>query len=860
MKALTYSLLLLPLLLSCAKIPAELETPLSLAGSNRSELTKVLRHYSRRETDSLKLRAACFLIRNMQWHGNDHELDFSNSGIPERIQKADTLFYTLFKKYGTDRDKISEEIRRSAAPFQEQNAKLPCTPPLVRPLAPTDLQAIGATFLIRHIDHAFRLRERSEPAGRLSFPDFCEYILPYRPLSRNSPLSEGESLYRQFGKYLLPDTACSIPVAVNNYRFYLEQMRVLLGKKPCPEFLGQYELFFAGQHECREQCELQCNVFRACGIPMAIDINIGNREFVGQHHHCVVFDTAGNPRPFHGEANYPTGKNWGYYEEVKLNIYRNLFGAQEDTPHTLAKAGEELPAGFGTPCIADVTSYIKQCCPLELPVDGSTARNRLVWLYSYARNQEGIRPVTWGTLDTVRNVAQFQHVVPGMLYFPCVLAPAGRPEFLSPPVCVKYKLQEEKAVAVPLESYFEGEQPTGVQITRKFPYKENMKILASNMVGGIFYGANRSDGSDKRPLYKIEKAPGPFLSEYRLKNRKAWKYYIYIPPPNHWYADISMLELIPADPGTYPRTDPASPLPVFSPKDTLINRKIPRKLAAGKQAGEAEYDGNMQTASGKKTLMFEADVPVVVNRIRMAPKNADNILHPDERYELMAWNDGWEPLGRTVSRYNYLAFDSLSPRRLYWLRNHSRGREEVPFIIRENRPAFLYYDFFESPDYETIEKLDTKGWICSASSEEPEGGPYEAGLARYAADGNPDTWWHSRYTPEAEGYPHGWQADLRRTVFADGFTIRPRGRDVPRRIRVELSDNGQEWLPAGEFAIEETGEEQRFIFPQTRTFRHFRVIFVDGHSTEPFTSVAEIGLILLNPCFVTVPEIAVFIR
>ena len=56
------------LLLSC--IPAkerELLNALELAGDNRAELEKVLTHY---KDDSLKLEAACFLIRNMPLHNS----------------------------------------------------------------------------------------------------------------------------------------------------------------------------------------------------------------------------------------------------------------------------------------------------------------------------------------------------------------------------------------------------------------------------------------------------------------------------------------------------------------------------------------------------------------------------------------------------------------------------------------------------------------------------------------------------------------------------------------------------------------------------------------------------------------------
>lgn len=53
------------LLSACNYVPNRLEQALEQAGANRAELEKVLRHY---ESDTLKYRAACFLIENMPYH------------------------------------------------------------------------------------------------------------------------------------------------------------------------------------------------------------------------------------------------------------------------------------------------------------------------------------------------------------------------------------------------------------------------------------------------------------------------------------------------------------------------------------------------------------------------------------------------------------------------------------------------------------------------------------------------------------------------------------------------------------------------------------------------------------------------
>ena len=130
-------------------LPADIEEALALAGGNRRELKAVLRHYRQ---DSLKFRAACFLIANMRWHYSD------DSG------------YCLYS------DAKDSDL--------------------------CDLRRFDRSFLISHVDHAFDVWESSPCAAGLSFCEFCEYILPYRSLAGYPDCFSGAELYDLFGKYV----------------------------------------------------------------------------------------------------------------------------------------------------------------------------------------------------------------------------------------------------------------------------------------------------------------------------------------------------------------------------------------------------------------------------------------------------------------------------------------------------------------------------------------------------------------------------------------------------------------------------------------------------------------------------------
>ena len=55
------------MLVACTERHASLERALRYAGDNRAELEKVLAHYASDPADSLKLRAAQYLIENMPY-------------------------------------------------------------------------------------------------------------------------------------------------------------------------------------------------------------------------------------------------------------------------------------------------------------------------------------------------------------------------------------------------------------------------------------------------------------------------------------------------------------------------------------------------------------------------------------------------------------------------------------------------------------------------------------------------------------------------------------------------------------------------------------------------------------------------
>lgn len=134
MKA-TFIFLFLLLFFSCQSTEEkQLEKVLTLSGKNRPELEKVLEHYKENEADSLKLRAAEFLIMNMPGHQS-----YTGKDIEEYYVEAEKIIFSDRKI-----DEQVNELNNLLLEFPSDDFEFK-----------EDYYIIKADYLIRSIDAAF---------------------------------------------------------------------------------------------------------------------------------------------------------------------------------------------------------------------------------------------------------------------------------------------------------------------------------------------------------------------------------------------------------------------------------------------------------------------------------------------------------------------------------------------------------------------------------------------------------------------------------------------------------------------------------------------------------------------------------
>lgn len=113
-----------------------------------------------------------------------------------------------------------------------------------------------------------------------------------------------------------------------------------------------------------------------------------------------------------------------------------------------------------------------------------------------------------------------------------------------------------------------------------------------------------------------------------------------------------------------------------------------------------------------------------------------------------------------------------------------------------------------------------------------------------AADGNPDTMWHTPWEDSAPGYPHELRICYQEAITLTGLRIVPR-QDVDNgRIAayaVYVAKDGRNWgEPITTGQLKDVREAQTIPFPSPVTTRWLRFVALSGHNDEAFAAVAEL--------------------
>jgi hypothetical protein len=368
----------------------EIEAVLQQAGGNRAELEKVLKYYGKTPADSLKLRAAEFLIVNMPGKYSEYY------DAPWNDVATVHLRWTS----SSDKQMVLDTYR------------------LGKPVIKEDVKHITADYLINNIELAFKVW-REQPWGKhIPFDVFCEEILPYRlstePLEnwREKALASFADLNRSFKE----DSTVTAVVACSKVNDLLPRFRTDMDFP----VMNYSQLMASTRGTCNAMAALAVFSMRALGIPVTVDFTHLWPNLRNGHVWNSVRDSMGKHLSFMGAESNPGTPHTGSFS-IKNKVYRKTF------------AGRPLPIDdkYLPPVIRDnirdvsgeYEGFYEVGIPVKQPLDSPTG-----YAYLAGKHLSQWTIVGWGVVDG--DTIRYAPVGKQVLYLPVwyvdgELKPAG---------------------------------------------------------------------------------------------------------------------------------------------------------------------------------------------------------------------------------------------------------------------------------------------------------------------------------------------------------------------------------------------------------------------------------------------------
>ena len=622
--------ILLGLMTSCHR--TRLEESLCMAGNNRAELESVLRHYV---DDSLKYKAAVFLIENMQglYSLDGPELD----SIYARMDSA-------YADCGNNFVSFRRFLARSLKNIDWYNLE-----------RHYDLECISAEYLIRNIDDAFSVRN-ARWCRDLSFDDFCEYILPYR--IGNEVLEYWRDDYRNaFGRifdsvdlssdsalWIICDSLSSIYVA-HNYA-YPQGFPNLKPSKLRNILLGP----------CDEYANLFVFIGRTFGIPVARDFTPQWANFHSSHDWAsvLVADTAYSFAI--GDGTRLGQHISSFTDHFMTKVYRHSF---RSTPHS----DNHKHLNFDFDHVTDVTSQFFNTQTIVL--------NKL----QYANSDDVFLSVfdnkCWSPIDCAKRINDSVAFL-NVRSCPAVYLPVAYKANKILPLLDPFILSEDGSLHMLTPDTASRRK---VILTRKY-LDARARRFTQSIVGGTFEFSNDSLFSSPVVLTIPDSVGLNYQSMWFDSNEtNRFQYFRYRPHAGQ-FGEVAEIEIF----------DQLGD----SLRGNVISNYLPHRAVSPRMA----FDGEVLTfAACPDTCWLGLDFgrPRDIHRIDFLPHSDDNFIREGEEYELWFWMHGsWVSLGKqTGSRATQvLVYDNVPSNALLLLRDNTKGTEERIFTYEGGRQVW----------------------------------------------------------------------------------------------------------------------------------------------------------------------------
>ena len=122
------------------------------------------------------------------------------------------------------------------------------------------------------------------------------------------------------------------------------------------------------------------------------------------------------------------------------------------------------------------------------------------------------------------------------------------------------------------------------------------------------------------------------------------------------------------------------------------------------------------------------------------------------------------------------------------------------------------------------------------------------GDAKFAIDGNPDTYWHTRYSPGIDPYPHELVIDLGQSLRISGLTYLPRQdggvNGTVKEFEIYVGDSATHQATLAGKGIFREGQQKKTVrFRASVRARYLRFVALSEQNGGPWASAAELDII-----------------
>lgn len=451
---------------ACGKYPAEVCKALEQSGDNRYQLEKLLAHYAGIPGDSLKLRAAEFLIANMPGH-----YSIAGEEVERYAAQVDSMYPNL-AYYLYPSVYLNPYYRQKFRNFEKKY----------------DLTTLSAAFLIKNIDFKFALRDAVPWGSEIPFDLFCETILPYRcdvePLKDISQdsldchlnvLKKALSGIRDV-KYSMATFRTILPDIV----FATKQCEVR--KLPSP--ITNYS------SDCTFTALNNKNISAWNCIPLFMDET--PHWAAKDNRHCWNKDAGLNNRDC--QINEITN-------EVMAKVYRKTFSQNDYTEGV-----------FSTRFLKDVTNEYLNCHDVVLDIK---IERGVEDIYLAVFNEQNWRPVAWGKLQGKKVI--FKNLAQGVLYMPIIYQNEN-------PLCISYPFYLDvygclRAIKC------DPKHRQKLHLVRKYPIYDRRLFYIKDLVGIAIEASNNVNFSQVEQIDSIQSGFYTPFYQCNVKNNELFRYW-----------------------------------------------------------------------------------------------------------------------------------------------------------------------------------------------------------------------------------------------------------------------------------------------------------------------------------------------